>query len=545
MPLISILQRDRADVVLRLRQEFVDQLWIGLAGLAMLLLPLSLARMLETGWLQIYNFHVVISLFVVGFAYFRERLSLNIKASLFIGITWSLALMGVLNFGMAAPALWWLVASLVAVVVVYGSLIGMVAVTIILVTLVVVAAGFVLGLIKMTTNLNQAHSSATFWLNYFVSIISFLFVVIQSLKVFHESAVSESLYRFQQWIDDLGLGVMVLDNKQQILYWNIRAKSLLEGQLVDNPELNFSERFGFRVASKGIGYPNEKLPITRAYLGESSVVDDVETAGVIPYKLQIWARPTYTPSGAFEGVVVTLDEITQRKLHERMKSEFVGMVSHELRTPVTSIRGALGILNSNLASELSEKARSLVGIAHSNTERLLNIVNDILDMQKIEAGRMDFQFGMICLNQLVQKTVADMEAYGEQFKVKLGYKNPPQKFWSNADKDRIQQVLTNLISNAIKFSPEGSEVVVDLTVEDGRIKVAVTDRGPGIPEDFKSRIFQPFSQLDTSSTRAKSGTGLGLAISKVIVEQHLGQIGFSSQVGQGSTFYFYLPVANV
>ena len=251
--------------------------------------------------------------------------------------------------------------------------------------------------------------------------------------------------------------------------------------------------------------------------------------------------PRHDALGEVEGFYSLLTDITELKRLDRMKSEFVSTVSHELRTPLTSIRGSLGILAGGVAGPLTDKVRSFIDIAKDNCERLIRLINDILDMEKIESGKMSFQLQALDLMELVERTVKANEGFAAQHHVRLQVVSSLADAKVHADSDRLAQVLTNLISNACKFSPAESSVDIALGAEGERFRVAVSDHGPGISEAFRLRIFQKFSQEDSSDLRKKGGTGLGLSISRAIVEGLGGQIGFDTETGKGSTFYFYLP----
>jgi PAS domain S-box-containing protein len=234
-------------------------------------------------------------------------------------------------------------------------------------------------------------------------------------------------------------------------------------------------------------------------------------------------------------------DVTELKRIDRMKSEFVSTVSHELRTPLTSIRGSLGLVSGGVAGELPDKARSLVEIAKSNCERLIRLINDILDSEKIESGKMSFELKPLELLPLLEQTLAANEGFAAQHGVTLVLKSGRMPVRVCADADRLVQVVTNLLSNAIKFSPAQGEVRVVLGRSDGRARVEISDQGPGIPEEFRKRIFQKFSQADSSDTRQSGGTGLGLNISRAIIERMDGSIGFAPAVPKGTTFFFELP----
>ena len=246
-------------------------------------------------------------------------------------------------------------------------------------------------------------------------------------------------------------------------------------------------------------------------------------------------------NGADEVLAIVRD-ISERKKVEQLKNEFVSTVSHELRTPLTSIRGSLGLLMGGVAGELATEAQELVSIAYKNSERLILLINDILDIEKIESGKMSFALKPVELVPLVEQAIAANRAYAEQFNVTLTLTQALPNVQVNVDSQRFIQVLTNLLSNAAKFSPPAETVSVSITQHAEMVRVSVQDRGVGIPEEFRDRIFQKFAQADSSDARQKGGTGLGLSIAKAIVERLNGRIGFETELNVGTTFYCELPV---
>ncbi len=235
-------------------------------------------------------------------------------------------------------------------------------------------------------------------------------------------------------------------------------------------------------------------------------------------------------------------DISKQKQMDRLKSEFVSTVSHELRTPLTSIRGSLGLVAGGVAGELSAQAQGLIDIAYSNTDRLLTLINDILDIEKIQSGKMDFDFRPQLLKPLVEQAMAANSGYAEQHHVRFRLRDDVPDVMVNVDDARLMQVMSNLLSNAAKFSHADGRVEVAVTREDQQVRVEVTDHGVGIPDDFRGRVFDKFTQADSSDTRHKGGTGLGLNITQSIVDMMQGEIGFDSQPGVGTTFHFTLPL---
>lgn len=239
------------------------------------------------------------------------------------------------------------------------------------------------------------------------------------------------------------------------------------------------------------------------------------------------------------GAVVTFQDITERRAIETMKNEFISIVSHELRTPLTSIRGSLGLLASGMLKKFPEKAESMIKIAVENTDRLVRLINDILDIERLESGKVTIEKAPQELKSLMEQAADTMKAMADKAKVTL--KTVPLEETVLADSDRILQVLTNLLSNAIKFSPPEGEVTLFGERREEDVLVAVRDVGRGIPEEKLDKIFERFGQVDASDSREKGGTGLGLPICKTIIEQHGGKLWVESTLGEGSTFCFTIP----
>ncbi|MFT5655659.1 MAG: signal transduction histidine kinase/predicted component of type VI protein secretion system [Arenicella sp.] len=224
------------------------------------------------------------------------------------------------------------------------------------------------------------------------------------------------------------------------------------------------------------------------------------------------------------------------------KSEFLAIVSHELRTPLTSIKGYLSLIHSGSFGVLSEKITNMVDIAHRNTNRLINLVNDVLDVEKIVSGSMKYEFSLLDLGRLVTDAVEANQGYADEYGVKFVLTDISHDVAVNGDSGRLSQVIANLLSNAAKFSPPGSKIKIFVMENNGFAKVSIRDVGSGVPESFRENIFDKFMQADSTDSRKKGGTGLGLNISNAIVEMHGGKIDFNSEVGVGSTFFFTLPV---
>ncbi|MXP65707.1 response regulator [Roseomonas sp. M0104] len=334
------------------------------------------------------------------------------------------------------------------------------------------------------------------------------------------AALTENRSRLQSILDHASDPILLLSGADQVQLANAAA--------ADQFGLPLTDVIGqpIRAFIPAFGQPQREVEAHRA------------DGSVFPAELSIGR---YEQDGE-RGCVCVLRDVTERRRLDSMKNEFVSTVSHELRTPLTSIRAALGLVTGGAAGALPQPAGELLGIAHKNAERLVLLVNDILDIEKMEAGRLEFRRERISARQLLEQAVEANRAYAGQFGLRLEVAGDPEADAEvYADAPRIQQVLANLLSNAAKFSPAGSAVEVSLGVNAGSAVFRVRDRGPGIPEAFRGRIFQRFAQADSSDVRQKGGTGLGLAISRAIVEHHAGSIGFEDAEGGGTCFHFSLP----
>lgn len=248
-------------------------------------------------------------------------------------------------------------------------------------------------------------------------------------------------------------------------------------------------------------------------------------------------------SGEILGYLFIATDITERKRSERMKNEFISTVSHELRTPLTSIRGSLGLIKGGVSGDISPHAKKLIDIAYTNSERLIRLINDILDIEKIEAGAMEFHLQKTELLPELVRSIKMMTNYATQYNVNIHLKKPLAGVEAIIDPDRFEQVMNNLLSNACKFSPSGAKIEVEMLAKDDKtIRISVRDHGTGIPEEFRKSMFGKFAQVDSSDTRSKGGTGLGLSITKAIVEKFGGAISYESELNVGTVFHVDLPV---
>jgi PAS domain S-box-containing protein len=251
--------------------------------------------------------------------------------------------------------------------------------------------------------------------------------------------------------------------------------------------------------------------------------------------------PLVNPEGTIIAVLAQGRDVTAQREAERVKKEFTSTLSHELRTPLTSIIGSLQLINTGVVGEVGKDIGEMTTVAERNGQRLLDLINDLLDVEKIESGKLTLSPEVLDIEGVVREAMVLNKAFGERFGVRFELATPLPGRHVLSDRKRLLQVMTNLLSNAAKFSPQGDAVEIRMAESASKVRVEVQDRGPGIPEAFRSRIFGRFAQADSTASRQKGGTGLGLAICKRLVEMMRGRIGFEDRPGGGTTFWFELP----
>jgi PAS domain S-box-containing protein len=283
-------------------------------------------------------------------------------------------------------------------------------------------------------------------------------------------------------------------------------------------------------------YVTEAIQVGRTTSAED---DNYRRADGLSIPVEVTATPLRDESGGAIGAVVVFRDVTQRREVDRMKSEFVSMVSHELRTPLTAIRGSLGLLAGGALGELSPSAARMVDIALVSSERLSRLINEILDIERIESGLLSMDLAPHQSRALIEAAVGQVQVIAEEAGVHVSIGRTDGQVY--ADADRVVQTLLNLLSNAIKFSHRGGYVSVSSELQGAFVELAIRDDGRGIPEDKLDRIFSRFEQVDSSDAREKGGSGLGLSISRSIVERLGGRIWARNNAGAGATFLFTLP----
>jgi PAS domain S-box-containing protein len=350
-------------------------------------------------------------------------------------------------------------------------------------------------------------------------------------------AIKDRETRLQAMFDTVSDGIMTLHHDTGVIESMNRAASkifALESEPATGKQVTvLLPALDIRKYSTQVGQASDEDYL----LGVPHEMEGLRTDGdTVPVEVTL----AETPLAGRSIFTVSLRDITERRKVDRMKSEFISTVSHELRTPLTSIRGSLDLLLNTRAGDLSQQARYLVDMARRNAERLLLLVNDILDVERIETGQLGFSFQPFDLVPLVRSAIETNQNFAASQGVELRLARAPERSFVSGDPDRLTQVMANLLSNAAKFSGQNANVTVQVIEEGDVVRTVVHDTGPGITPDFHSRVFQKFAQADSSDNRKQSGTGLGLSISKAIIERHGGRIGFTSRPGD-TQFFFTLP----
>ena len=355
----------------------------------------------------------------------------------------------------------------------------------------------------------------------------------------HEEALRQSEERFRDLFENASDLIQSVDLNGRFQYVNRAWLRTLGYTIKELEDLTFQDI----VAPEHLPHCMEVFQ--RVLQGET--VDSIETVFLTRRGERVFVEGStscYYRDGEPAATRGIFHNITERREVDRLKSDFIAMVSHELRTPLTSIYASLQLLAGGTMGELPQQIRQLVEIADKNSRRLVRLVEDIIDVERIESGHIPFRWQVVHLRNIVEQALEANDAYARRFGVSLalvdGEDNPPVR----VDTDRLMQVLTNLISNAVKFSPHGGQVELEVRADGKLARAEIRDHGPGVPEEFREKIFQRFVQVDSVHTRSKEGSGLGLSIARSIVQRLEGKIDFHSRPGEGAVFFFEIPIWN-
>ena len=326
-------------------------------------------------------------------------------------------------------------------------------------------------------------------------------------------------------LDSAPAGIVCLDLEGRILFANPFVARMLGctagDDLVGQPIYSYLQFFSFGAT------------------GEDTCIREDGTSFPVEYE-----TAPLIEEGKAAGIVVTLRDVSERRAVARVQAELISVVSHELRTPLTSIRSALGLLASGHLGAFPAKAERMVEIAVSNSDRLIRLINDMLDLERVESGDLSIEDAACDAGELMLRAADTVRGVADEAHIVLDV--TPVAATLSGDADRLQQVLINLLANAIKFSPaSGGTIWLDAEQSPGELVFRVRDEGRGIPADKLETIFERFTQVDDTDRREKGGTGLGLAICRAIVEQHGGQIWAESTPGAGTTLCVALPCEDV
>jgi PAS domain S-box-containing protein len=349
-------------------------------------------------------------------------------------------------------------------------------------------------------------------------------------------------------LESVGDGIFCIDLEGRVTVVNSAAAQML-GYRKDEMLGKVMHALIHHTKANGMTYPLEESPVRKSLsnFGTARVVNEIfwRKDGTC-FPVEYVARPLIdshaSESGEVRaiGVVVAFTDTTERRALDRMKDEFISTVSHELRTPLTSLRGALGLLRGGALEERPEKSQQMLAIALNNTDRLVRLVNDILDLERISSGKSELHLTNVRAEDLLRRAASSYQAEPPEAGAQILFAPTDVSVW--ADPDRVLQVLRNLLSNAIKFSTSEGEIRMAVrSFDDNEALFEVRDQGRGIPADKLENIFDRFQQGDASDSRALGGTGLGLTICRRIINQHGGRIWATSAPGEGTTVHFTLP----
>lgn len=348
-----------------------------------------------------------------------------------------------------------------------------------------------------------------------------------------EDALLESEIKHLTILEKMIDGLVVFDDEGKIESFNPACEKLFGYSEADMLGKSVSILFEELATNS----EENKLIVDASFIGSYREIHAIRRDKKL-FDVELSISEMHITSKKFYTAIVR--DITERKNIEKMKSEFISTVSHELRTPLTSIRGSLGLIQGRVLDLTSEKAMDLVDVAFSNCERLILLINDILDMEKVASGGMDYDIQKHSLTKLVSQAIKDNQAYADQYNVHYKFEEA-DNYFALVDQHRFLQIMANLLSNAAKFSHKNDNVDISISASEDIITIVVQDHGEGIPEKFRDSIWRKFTQADASTTRKKGGTGLGLAISRSLIEAMHGDINFESTEGEGTRFILHLP----
>jgi len=394
-------------------------------------------------------------------------------------------------------------------------------------------------------NLNPLYAAGISML-FFITLIIYLISLLKQ-KVHAENNLKEktaslisSEKSLQATVENMADGLVTIDNKGTIQSFNNAAEGIFGYSQMQVIGKNVSLLMPELTRSKYDSYLKKYSETgKKKTIGIGLEVEGLRSNGAL-ISIDLSASEITIDDQAI--LVCITRDITEQKKLERMKNEFISTVSHELRTPLTSIRGSLSIIINKSQDDFSDKTKRMLATAERNSKRLGQLINDILDLEKLDAGMLSFKEDVLHANAIAEAAMEASEAYAKTYHITLSIQCQPPDLMILGNEGRLLQVLANLLSNAIKFSPAASQVKIEVSHSDTMVRFTVFDQGEGVSETFRPYIFERFSQADGSDTRERGGTGLGLNISRAIVEKHKGKINFYRTPENETAFYFEIPI---
>ena len=515
--------------------QFLDTVWRDLLILTAVVLPISLSRIMHTGWLNLYIVHLLVAAIVTLIALNRQRLSVQLKGFFMVAVMLILGAGGLFSFALAANGTFWLICACLITGFLYSArtlyLVSALAMSIFLAHF----AGYSTGVLQAQTNLDVYMQGVSSWLNFLLTAVMMVVILLRAVRAQQQQLMAVTQHQYRQWLDDLPLALEVVDLENKAYYHN-HAASRLFGQ--DSPA-GVPMQMTAHLRDKASGTPLRagQLPAIAALRGDNLFIDaaSLET-NQGETVVRCWGWPGYLENGEIGYGITVFEDISRQAMAEQYKNEFIANVSHELRTPLTAIRGSIGLMLGGALGDIPKRAEDMARICQYNSERLLFLVNDLLDLQKIEQGKLEITTTPVDASQLLRSCTESMQGYAQEFGSKILFNDQAPHAVLNVDPDRLQQIIANLLSNAVKFSPRHSVVMVWSRSENNQLVNGVQDQGSGIPEALRNKIFEPFTQVGMPSGQSHPGSGLGLSISKKLVEYMGGQISFRCEEGLGTTF---------
>lgn len=561
---MSALQEDRLDKEIgETRSKIADRLLIALSIIALPAVGASLFRALSIGWQPVMWLHIVAAIVIWSVMLLRKRIPYRLRAAIIITVTFSIGIGGFLNFALSGGGQTFILISIVFAAVFFNTRVSILVMLVGCTTVVSIGFAYSTYTIVPLIDLNNYSQELRSWLNVLLGVILLGAGAVASIvsinKALFSAATAHRVYN-KDLKNEVDKRTYDLEESRQ-RFQDFAAAS--------------TDRFWETDEQHHLSFVSTS-DATRMGPRDSEIMGKTrwEIAGVDPNKHEIWRNhvadlearrpfrdlliefttkdgqikyfsasgiPCFDWTGTFTGYRGTSTDVTEREELDRLKKEFIATISHELRTPLTSIRGALGLLSGGAVKGLPNEVKSLASIAERNSVRLNLLVNDLLDFEKLESGKMEYSFEADDLVVAAKRALDANRHFGEAFDVTFTLTAAPTNAPVRADPNRLDQVFANLLSNAAKFSPKGAEVDVQVEDQGDAWRLSVRDHGPGIPEQFRSRIFERFAQADSGDSRSKNGTGLGLSIARAIVVGHGGKIDFESALGAGTTFFCDFP----